>query len=133
MWVIIAQSSKTRRCFTWGNLKYQQIFSINFMNVWLQVHIHLIFHERCSIFPAIYDCSKWKFCKSSMSMGMMKLFPFLLTFFHRLVSREGTLGTAASLIPYLQVTIKNRSANSYYFSKLLLCEEILRQGKHVHN
>ena len=64
---------------------------------------------------------------------MMKLFPFLLTFFHRLVSREGRLGTAASLIPYLQVTIKNRSANSYYFNKLLLCEEILRQGKHVHN
>ena len=30
----------------------------------------------------------------------MKLFHFLLTFLHQLVSREGIFGTANSLIPY---------------------------------
>ena len=32
-------------------------------------------------------------------MGMMKVFPILLTFYHKLVLREGILATAASLIP----------------------------------
>ena len=35
-----------------------------------------------------------------MNMGMMKLLPFLLTFFRQLVLREDIFGTAASLIPY---------------------------------
>ena len=33
-------------------------------------------------------------------MGTMKLFPFLLTFFHHLVLREGKFGTTVSLISY---------------------------------
>ena len=70
---------------------------MNFLNV--QVHIHLIFNERGSLFPAIYDCSKLKFCKLGMKMGIMKVFPILLTFYRKLILREGIFGTAASLIP----------------------------------
>ena len=77
--------------------RYSQV---NFLNCWLQVHIHLIFHKRGSVFPAIYHCSKWKFCKLSMILGMVKTFTILLTFYHKLVLREGIFGTAASLIPY---------------------------------
>ena len=76
---------------------------VNFINIWLQVPIHLIFHEKGSIFPAIYDCSKQKFCKLGMNIGMMKLFPFLLTFFCQLVLGEHIFGTAASLFPYFVV------------------------------
>ena len=36
-------------------------------------------------------------------MGMMKFFPILLTFYHKLVLREGILGTATSLIPYFAI------------------------------
>ena len=39
----------------------------------------------------------------SMNMGMMKIFPILLTFYHKLVLREGIFGTAASLIPYFAI------------------------------
>ena len=34
-------------------------------------------------------------------MGM--ILPFLLTFYHKLVLREGIFGTAASLIPYFAI------------------------------
>ena len=34
-------------------------------------------------------------------MGLIKLFPFLLTFYHQLVLQEGIFGTAASLIPLI--------------------------------
>ena len=77
--------------------RYSQVY---ILNGWLQVHIHLIFHERGLLVPAIYDCSKWKFCELGMKMGMMKIFPILLTFYHEPVLQEGILGTAASLIPY---------------------------------
>ena len=33
-------------------------------------------------------------------MGMMKIFPIFLIFYHKLVLREGIFGTGASLIPY---------------------------------
>ena len=32
-------------------------------------------------------------------MGIMKVFPILLTFYRKLILREGIFGTAASLIP----------------------------------
>ena len=35
-----------------------------------------------------------------MILGMVKTFTILLTFYHKLVLREGIFGTAASLIPY---------------------------------
>ena len=41
----------------------------------------------------------------------MKLFHFLLTFLHQLVSREGIFGTANSLIPYF-VMNKLESTNA---------------------
>ena len=94
LWVIIAQSKYERMLY----LRSFKIFSfkiftdilnkVNFTNAWLQVHIHFIFREKGSIFPAIYDCSKQKFCKLAMNMGTMKLFPFLLTFFRQLVLWE---------------------------------------------
>ena len=33
--------------------RYSQVY---ILNGWLQVHIHLIFHERGLLVPAIYDC-----------------------------------------------------------------------------
>ena len=39
--------------------------------------------------------------KMGMKMGM--IFPFLLTFYHKLVLREGIFGTAASLIRYFAI------------------------------
>ena len=36
-------------------------------------------------------------------MVMKKIFPILLKFYHKLVLREGVLGTAASLIPYFAI------------------------------
>ena len=76
---------------------------VNFVNVWLQVHIHLIFYKRGSIFQGIYDCLKQKFCKLGMNMGVMKIVPVLLIFFRQLVLQEGIFGTAASLIPSFAV------------------------------
>ena len=38
-----------------------------------------------------------------MKMGMMKMFPILLTFYQKLVLRKGIFGTAASLIPYFAI------------------------------
>ena len=38
-----------------------------------------------------------------MKMGMMKVFPILLTFYHKLVLRKGILEAAASLIPYFAI------------------------------
>ena len=35
-----------------------------------------------------------------MNMGITKIFPILLTFYHQLVIREAIFETAASLIPY---------------------------------
>ena len=40
-----------------------------------------------------------------MIMGMMKNFSILLTFYHKLVLREGIFATAASLIPYFAIII----------------------------
>ena len=88
---------------------------VNFVNFWLQVHIYLNFYENDSIFSATYDCSKWKFCKVGMNMGMMKLFPFLLTFFRQLVLREDIFGRAASLIPY------------FLYNQVTLCKQLLFQ------
>ena len=36
-------------------------------------------------------------------MGMMKIFPVLLTFYRKLVLGESIFGTAASLIPYFAI------------------------------
>ena len=38
-------------------------------------------------------------------MAMMKIFPTLLTFYHKLVLREGIFATAASLIPSFAIII----------------------------
>ena len=38
-----------------------------------------------------------------MGMKMGMIFPFLLTFYHKLVLREGVFGTAASLIRYFAI------------------------------
>ena len=43
------------------------------------------------------------FCKLGMKTGLMKIFPILLTFYTKLVFREGIFGTAASLIPYFVI------------------------------
>ena len=44
-------------------------------------------------------------------MGMMKVFPILLIFYHKLVLQEGVFGTAASLIPYFAIH-KLQSSNA---------------------
>ena len=36
-------------------------------------------------------------------MGMMKVFPILLTFYHKLALRKGIFETAASLIAYFAI------------------------------
>ena len=36
-------------------------------------------------------------------MGMMKIFPILLTFYNKLVLWEGIFGTVAYLIPYFAI------------------------------
>ena len=38
-----------------------------------------------------------------MGMKMAMIFPLLLTFYHKLVLREGIFGTAASLIRYFAI------------------------------
>ena len=38
-----------------------------------------------------------------MGMKMGMIFPFLLTFYHKLVLREGKFGTATSLIRYFAI------------------------------
>ena len=38
-----------------------------------------------------------------MNMGMMKMFPILLTFYHELVLRESIFVTAASMILYFVI------------------------------
>ena len=43
------------------------------------------------------------FCKLGMKTGLMKIFRILLTFYNKLVFREGIFGTAASLIPYFVI------------------------------
>ena len=52
-------------------------------------------------------------------MGMIKIFPILLTFYHKLVLREGIFATAASLIPYFAIII------SPCYDQVTLCEELL--------
>ena len=89
---------------------------------------------------------------------MMKHFPFLLTFFYQLVLREGIFETVAYLIlSFFCNKLKNRlyssntlqtgtiAANFFFVFFFFLnydsehqninkgCEEIFRQGKHVHN
>ena len=54
-------------------------------------------------FPVIYDCQKWKSCELGMKMSMMKVFPILLTFYHKLVLREGIFATIASFTPCVAV------------------------------
>ena len=51
-------------------------------------------------------------------MGMVKIFPILLTFYHRLVLREGIFGTAVSLIPFLAYINCNQ---------VTLCKQLLFQ------
>ena len=41
-----------------------------------------------------------KICELGMKMGMMNIFPLLLTLYHKLVLWEGIFGTAGSVIPY---------------------------------
>ena len=38
-----------------------------------------------------------------MNMGIMKIFPILLTFYHQLILEEGIFRTAVSLIPYFVI------------------------------
>ena len=52
-------------------------------------------------------------------MGMMKFFSFLLTFYHKLVLREGRLATAASLISYFAIIV------SLCYDQVTLCEQLL--------
>ena len=40
-----------------------------------------------------------------MKIGMMKIFPILFRFYHKLVLEEGTFATAVSLIPYFAIII----------------------------
>ena len=54
-----------------------------------------------------------------MIMGMMKNFSILLTFYHKLVLREGIFATAASLIPYFAIII------SPCYDQVTLCEELM--------
>ena len=85
-----------------------------------------------------------------MKMGMMKIFLILLTFYYKLVLREGIFGTAGSLISYFAIQNYNRVTlckqllfQQTFFCFFFLfcqtrnvkkgCEEIFRQGKHVHN
>ena len=70
-----------------------------------------------SIFPAIYDCSKWKFCKLIMNMGAMKLFPFYWHSSFKLVLRAGMSGKATCLIPYFVI-------NKLY-NQITLCNQLL--------
>ena len=56
-----------------------------------------------------------------MKMGMIKIFPILLTFYHKLVLWEGIFATAASLIPYFAIII----SPCYY--QVILCKELLFQ------
>ena len=63
----------------------------------------LIFHEKVSLFPAIYDCSNLKFCKLGMNMDIMKIFPILLTFFHQLVLLDRIFKRGTFLIPYFAI------------------------------
>ena len=56
-----------------------------------------------------------------MIMGMMKNFSILLTFYHKLVLREGIFATAASLIPYFAIII----SPCYY--QIMLCKQLLFQ------
>ena len=50
---------KTSRCIIWAYLNSSRYFQVNFLNIWLQIRIHLIFHERGLLFPVIYGCWKW--------------------------------------------------------------------------
>ena len=52
-------------------------------------------------------------------MGMMKIFSFLLAFYHKLVLREGMFAIAASLIPYYAIII------SPCYDQVTLCEQLL--------
>ena len=84
-------------------------------------------------------------------MGMMKVFPILLTFYHKLVLRKGIFEAGAAFIPYFAI-YKLQSSNAlqtatvsinfYFIFCFLFCEtrnmkigcaEIFRQGKQVHN
>ena len=40
-----------------------------------------------------------------MKIGIIKTFPILFTFYHKLVLEEGIFATAASLIPYFAIII----------------------------
>ena len=87
-------------------------------------------------------------------MGMIKIFPILLVFYHKLVLREDIFATAASLIHYFAI-IRSPSYDQVMLCKQPLfqqtsflffvfsfcetqnmikgCEEIFREGKHFHN
>ena len=94
----------------WSKFKYEKklylrLFKIaaNILN-WMSTSSYSSYLSwKGFTFPAIYDSSKWKFCELDMKMVMMKIFPILLKFCHKLVLREGVFGTAASLIPYFAI------------------------------
>ena len=54
-------------------------------------------------------------------MGMIKSFPILLTFYHKLVLREGIFAAAASMIPYFAIII------SPCYDQVILCKQLLFQ------
>ena len=62
--------------------------------------IILSFMKAVQIFLPSMIAQNKNICKLGLNMGMTKLFPFLLIFFHQLVLHEGIFGTAAFLIPY---------------------------------
>ena len=52
-------------------------------------------------------------------MGMMKIFPVLLTFYHKLILPEGIFATAASSIPYFAIIM------SPCYDQVTICEQLL--------
>ena len=54
-------------------------------------------------------------------MYMIKIFPILLTFCHKLVLREAIFATAASLIPCFAIIL------SPCYDQVILCKQLLFQ------
>ena len=85
---------------------------LNFLNIWVQVHLQTYLHEKGS-------CPNWQYWK----LGTKKFLLFSLIFFHQLrdIITE-RLGTAASLILYFftWVMIKQRSATATISTNLFL-------------
>ena len=58
-----------------------------------------------------------KICELGMKMGMMNIFPLLLTLYHKLVLWEGIFGTAGSVIPFQHIN----------YNQVTLCKQLLFQ------